>query len=678
MKSLRTKPAAGSVLLCLLTAHGAVGRPPQTTTRVPSPLTVVADRPAGAVTTLTLDRVRYARLRHVQNVVITAFPLDAATRVDLDLYRFEILTDNAQVIVHTAAGVIEVPPPDLVLLRGTVVGRPGSRVFLGLTPRGTNGYIRIDGDRYVIAGARPGDPRPTVITHLEGIPDNAMGIAPFVCGTDALPRLANVIDGAVAGAASGTCGFEIEIAIETDWEFTDAFKGDTEASGAYAMTLMGAMAEIYLTEDAADNDVGIALTVSHLSLWDCAEPTPPCEYPWTANTAHGQLDEFMDYWNANMNDVPRSTAHFLSTRSFVDAGGVAYLGVLCHPDFGYGISGHLNGSFPEPLVIEGDPQNWDVVVVAHELGHNFGAPHTHAVAPPIDLCAFGECIVDPVTMTVEGTIMSYCHLCKGGLVNVNLFYHDRILDERIHPYLATNPCVLSLENIEIVDQPLSQVVCSGDLVILAVTATANVPLTYQWRKNADDIPGATDTIFSIAPFGMEDEGAYDVIVFGECGSILSDVALLQIDDCLCESISIVGQPASQTVCEGDEVIFTVVADGNVPLTYQWRKDTADIPGATGLVYSIAAVNVTDAGTYDVIVTGQCTEVQSNGAVLQVDGGPACKCPADLDDDGNVGINDFLLVLSMWGSDPGGPPDFDGDGDVGINDLLFLLARWGPC
>ena len=187
-----------------------------------------------------------------------------------------------------------------------------------------------------------------------------------------------------------------------------------------------------------------------MSLWACDEPEPPCEYPWTANTANGQLDEFIDYWNVNMNDVPRTTAHFLSTRAFIDAGGVAYLGVLCDPDFAYGLSGHLNGSFPEPLVIEGDPQNWDVVVVAHELGHNFGAPHTHAVAPPIDLCAFGECIVDPKTMTVEGTIMSYCHLCNGGLVNVNLFFHDRILDEHIHLYLATNPCESSPDNIEIV------------------------------------------------------------------------------------------------------------------------------------------------------------------------------------------------------------------------------------
>ena len=57
---------------------------------------------------------------------------------------------------------------------------------------------------------------------------------------------------------------------------------------------------------------------------------------------------------------------------------------------------------------------------------------------------------------------------------------------------------------------------------------------------------------------------------------------------------------------------------------------------------------------------------------------AAPCPWDLDGSGDVGVNDFLLVLSAWGSDPGGPPDFDGDGDVGVTDFLELLRHWGPC
>ncbi len=59
--------------------------------------------------------------------------------------------------------------------------------------------------------------------------------------------------------------------------------------------------------------------------------------------------------------------------------------------------------------------------------------------------------------------------------------------------------------------------------------------------------------------------------------------------------------------------------------------------------------------------------------------PAClaQCPGDLDDDGDVGITDFLTLLSQWGPG-GGAADLDGDGFVGIQDFLMLLSVWGPC
>ena len=54
-------------------------------------------------------------------------------------------------------------------------------------------------------------------------------------------------------------------------------------------------------------------------------------------------------------------------------------------------------------------------------------------------------------------------------------------------------------------------------------------------------------------------------------------------------------------------------------------------------------------------------------------------PADLDGDGRIGINDFLLLLATWGwcDDCGTcPGDLDGDCTVGIMDMLELLSRWG--
>ena len=58
--------------------------------------------------------------------------------------------------------------------------------------------------------------------------------------------------------------------------------------------------------------------------------------------------------------------------------------------------------------------------------------------------------------------------------------------------------------------------------------------------------------------------------------------------------------------------------------------------------------------------------------------PGAPCPADLDNSGDVGVKDLLILLGNWGPCKGCPADFDEDGAVGVKDLLILLGAWGPC
>jgi PKD repeat protein len=72
------------------------------------------------------------------------------------------------------------------------------------------------------------------------------------------------------------------------------------------------------------------------------------------------------------------------------------------------------------------------------------------------------------------------------------------------------------------------------------------------------------------------------------------------------------------------VTFSVVANGNPAPTYQWRKGGVNITGATGASYTIAVVALTDAGSYDVVVTNSQGSVTSTGAALTVN--PALTPP----------------------------------------------------
>jgi len=53
------------------------------------------------------------------------------------------------------------------------------------------------------------------------------------------------------------------------------------------------------------------------------------------------------------------------------------------------------------------------------------------------------------------------------------------------------------------------------------------------------------------------------------------------------------------------------------------------------------------------------------------------CPWDLSGDGNVDINDVLLMIPHWGTN-WSPGDFNTDGKIDINDVLLMIPHWGPC
>lgn len=84
--------------------------------------------------------------------------------------------------------------------------------------------------------------------------------------------------------------------------------------------------------------------------------------------------------------------------------------------------------------------------------------------------------------------------------------------------------------------------------------------------------------------------------------------------------TITTQPASQTVCEGSGVTFSVVAAG----TYQWQISTngggtwTNISGATSASYTFTGVTAALSGNqYRCVVSNTCASTNSNAAVLTV-------------------------------------------------------------
>jgi Immunoglobulin domain len=81
---------------------------------------------------------------------------------------------------------------------------------------------------------------------------------------------------------------------------------------------------------------------------------------------------------------------------------------------------------------------------------------------------------------------------------------------------------------------------------------------------------------------------------------------------------IVLQPTNQSVTIGQSAIFTVMAGGTAPLSYQWRKNGAAMTGATSASYKTPATAMADSGThFDVVVSNSLGTVTSTAASLTV-------------------------------------------------------------
>jgi hypothetical protein len=71
----------------------------------------------------------------------------------------------------------------------------------------------------------------------------------------------------------------------------------------------------------------------------------------------------------------------------------------------------------------------------------------------------------------------------------------------------------------------------------------------------------------------------------------------------------------------EQVSFSVVAEGSGTLAYQWRKGGVAIPNANAAMHAIASASLTDAGSYDVVVSNAVGSVTSRTAALVVSAPP---------------------------------------------------------
>ncbi len=147
-------------------------------------------------------------------------------------------------------------------------------------------------------------------------------------------------------------------------------------------------------------------------------------------------------------------------------------------------------------------------------------------------------------------------------------------------------------------QPLAQTVNRGNTATFFVAAGGTAPLAYQWKFNGTNILNATNSTYAKNNVQPSDAGNYSVGITNSVGGTNSSNAFLTVID----YPTIRSAPQDATRPTGSNVTFSVTATGTAPLSYQWKFNDTDIPGATGTNYTRSNLQTNDSGTYSVLVT----------------------------------------------------------------------------
>ncbi len=261
----------------------------------------------------------------------------------------------------------EVPTPPVSTYRGHVAEAPEWSVAATLLPGGLKALVRhSSGVWWSLEPEEQGAHR-----LLEAGDDP---LPPGFCGAELLPLAPSGMGTAFAGTGSG-CFREAEIAFDADHENYLLHGSDSVATALNIEAALNAVNDMFARE----------VAISHLISATVVRTVEPDPYPsFDPGTL---LNDFRSEWNTVHAGVPRDLAH-LATGKEMDGNiiGLAWVGVACNQSWGYALT-QFNLSF-----------GGVVSVLAHELGHNWNAPHC---LDPACVIMCGGCLeFGPVTTGV--------------------------------------------------------------------------------------------------------------------------------------------------------------------------------------------------------------------------------------------------------------------------------------
>ena len=259
-----------------------------------------------------------------------------------------------------------------------------------------------------------------------------------------------------------------------------------------------------------------------------------------------------------------------------------------------------------------------------------GTVSINAVAASVDACQTSDAKLEVnATASVPGLNVEY-HWFKGDVqlfdgpkysgahTNALTVKNAQTSDAGQYKAMAVAPTAVNISastNVglnlyaatEITTAPAGKKVCEGAKETLTVTATGGGTMTYQWKKDGQDIAGATASSYEIASMDAASAGNYTVVATGACGPVSASANIVYST----KPTVTLPEPA-ETIKSGAKLSLSVNASEDGTTSYKWFLNGTALTDANATNREYIKFNVTnaDAGKYHCEVTNDCGTTKS--------------------------------------------------------------------
>ncbi len=577
--------------------------------------------------------------------------------------------------------------------RGELRGVPESWVRLVISSAGVSGVIWDGANLFGV------EPTADAEVAMFRAADVVVPAGTMSCGMHAPVDNAAVMFAELAGETP-----EIGFAAGATVNMNLGIVSDPEFGVLYADPEAAMMTRVNNVDGIYSEQLGIQLTVERVDVFDDAASDP-----FSDTVMAEDLLEELSYFRADTPEQDAQGLTHLFTGRDLDGStvGVAYIGAICAqrspfnptgPSFGVGLTQANFG--PAGALLES-------LIAAHEIGHNFGAPHDgeagdvcedepatgFIMAAALDVNAddFSQCSIDVITDAIPGasciTPIATVNAAIDGASNV-----AAPLTETQFGYTVS----VTNEGLETATGTSVQVDFAAGLSVLSVTPQAGScgPAQSSVTCSPGDIPAASTRTIT---FTLQADAAGDYSIDG---SVTATDDVDATNDSFSDSVTVA--PASDlalitndetlTQDEAETIIATLenrsgVDASNVALTGSW-SDGLDVSsvsfggndctidsGLRSLDCQIGALSGLSSGDLSITLIG--SETGSEVVTLNVSAQESD--PNAANNSSNVAVEIVAASApppaSNPGSDPAAQDSGGGGGSLGPFSLLALLAAW---